>query len=202
MPTATITTETLVAWLSTRTRSGFAQSLVTYYRRNGRLTPNQERVARGMYDDAHQVSEMPAEVVGEACGNGDHSHCDHGNEDEARAANMEMAATPAPLVPGFYLLDGVLYRARYSQAGRLYAMRRGSEGGWEYERGAIMRLTADHKVTPEIAAEHGLRTGICLFCNAELDDRDGLGKRVGVGPVCCRKHLNMTQRQLAERLGV
>ena len=37
---------------------------------------------------------------------------------------------------------------------------------------------------------------------AELDDREGLGRVVGVGPVCSKKHLGLTQRQLAERLGI
>ena len=43
---------------------------------------------------------------------------------------------------------------------------------------------------------------MCIFCNAELDDKDGLGVRVGVGPVCAKKHLGMTQRQLVARLGI
>ena len=50
--------------------------------------------------------------------------------------------------------------------------------------------------------EYGVRTGVCLFCSAELDDKDGYGHRVGVGPVCAKKHLGKTQKQLAEELGV
>lgn len=176
--TATQTLPELIDFLRTRTRSGFAQSLVRYYDRNGRLTENQERAARGMMAEANR---------------------DHGNDDEARMAN-EQAVAVEPVTPGFYLVNGELWKAKYSSTGNLYAVKR-TETGWEYVRGGVRRLSADLRVTPEQAAEHGLRTGICLFCNAELDDRDGLGKIVGVGPVCARKHLGMTQRQLADRIG-
>lgn len=192
-PTTEVALTDLINWLRTRTRSGFAQSLVRYYDRNGRLTDNQARAARGMYSEAHPVQAVP-EV-----------DCDRDNEPEAYLAARDRAEAeaviPAPVTPGFYLIDGEVWKAKYSATGNIYAMRRTAEG-WEYVRGGVRRLTADHRITPEVAAEHGVRTGICIFCNAELDDADGLGKRVGVGPVCCRKHLGMTQRQLAERLGV
>jgi len=121
-----------------------------------------------------------------------------------QAQAQERAARPAvaPVDPGFYLVDEVVYKVKASQAGNPYAVAR-VNGSWDY-RGTPARngITADHRITPEVAAAHGVETGICIFCNAELDDRDGLGKVVGVGPVCARKHLGMTQRQLADRLGV
>lgn len=190
----------LIDFLRTRTRSGFAQSLVRYYERNGRLTPAQEAAARGMYEQAmygDAARTAVTTVLHDTCGD----TCDHGNEDEARMVADEMAAADTVTEPGFYLLGEQVYKVKRSQAGHLYAMLR-VPGGWEYQRGAITRLTATHKVTPEVAAQYGAATGICIFCNAELDDADGLGKRVGVGPVCCRRHLGMTQRQLAARLGV
>jgi len=102
---------------------------------------------------------------------------------------------------GFYLVGHLIYKVKLSERGHLYAMRR-DENGWQYERGAVQVLRATDKVTAEVAMEYGVRTGVCLFCNAELDDKDGYGHRVGVGPVCAKKHLGMTQKQIAEKLGV
>lgn len=102
---------------------------------------------------------------------------------------------------GFYLVGNLIYKVKMSQQGNLYAMRR-DQDGWQYERGAVQVLRPTDKVTAEVAMEYGVRTGVCLFCNAELDDKDGYGHRVGVGPVCAKKHLGKTQKQLAEQLGV
>ena len=123
--------------------------------------------------------------------------------DARKKAEAKKAEKPADSVTeaGFYLSGNLIYKVKVSEQGNLYAMRR-DENGWVYERGAINALRATEKVTPEVAMEYGVRTGICLFCNAELDDKDGYGHRVGVGPVCAKKHLGMTQKQLAERLGV
>lgn len=165
----------LAAWLSQQAWSEFAQSLAHQFARTGRLSAAQ--VSAG--------ERMRAKV-------------------QARAAARPAAQPHVDPVTevGFYLTaDGRVWKVVRGQNGNLYAKVR-TEAGWAYAAGAIRTLTASNKVTPEIAAAHGIRTGICLFCNAELDDRDGLGKVVGVGPVCCRKHLGMTQRQLADRLGV
>jgi hypothetical protein len=102
---------------------------------------------------------------------------------------------------GFYLVGHLIYKVKVSEQGNLYAMRR-DETGWVYERGAVKVLRASDKVTAEVAMEYGVRTGVCLFCNAELDDKDGYGHRVGVGPVCAKRHLGMTQKQIADKLGV
>jgi hypothetical protein len=130
-------------------------------------------------------------------------------EASARSMYAKMAAkaaikvtAPAVTETGFYLADDVVYKVVQSKTGNLYAKRR-VDGAWDYA-GAPGRLgiTPDHKVTPEVAAAYGAATGICMFCNAELDDREGLGRVVGVGPVCSKKHLGLTQRQLADRLGI
>lgn len=130
-------------------------------------------------------------------------------EASARSMYAKMAAkaaatvtAPAVTDTGFYLAADVVYKVVRSKTGNLYAKRRVA-GAWDYA-GAPGRLgiTPDHKVTPEIAAAYGAATGICMFCNAELDDREGLGRVVGVGPVCSKKHLGLTQRQLADRLGI
>lgn len=129
---------------------------------------------------------------------------------EIAAANMyarkqaTQAAPAAPQIePGFYLKDGSIYKAKRSQAGNLYAMRREADGSFTYAGSpARSGLTPDHRITAEIAAAHGIATGICIFCNAELDDREGLGALIGIGPICARKHLGESQRQIAERLGL
>lgn len=116
------------------------------------------------------------------------------------------AAPDAPANPitdlGFFMKDGEVYKTKRSQAGNLYVMKRLANGSWEYVRGGLRIISNDDRINPEQAAQHGLAFGICIFCNAELDDQDGLGKIVGVGPVCARRHLGLTQRQLADRLGV
>lgn len=173
MTTAELTTDALATWLSEQTWSDFAQSLANHYNRKGALSEKQEASARSMY------AKMAAKA----------------------AATITTEPTASAL--GFYLMGQVVYRVKQSKTGNLYAMRRTSGGEWVYA-GAPARigLMATSVITPEVAAQYGADTGICIFCNAELDDREGLGRIVGVGPVCSKKHLGLTQRQLAERLGV
>lgn len=174
LTTAELATADLAAWLAQQTWSDFAQSLAAYYDRKGALSTEQERSARSMY----------AKVAA---------------RNASKAAPIIVNAASEP---GFYLMDEVVYKVQMSKTGNLYAKRRIS-GGWEYAGGVrYVGLTPDHAVTPEVAAQYGAETGVCIFCNAELDDREGLGRIVGVGPVCSKKHLGLTQRQLAERLGV
>ena len=176
----------VITWLATQTRSDFAVSLTNYYRRNGRLSPAQEAAAVNMYMRAN-----PAD-------NGQ-------NDPEIRQGNLEVAAMIAAEIAavtvGFYLQNGNVYKVRRSQAGYLYAMVR-SVDGWDMARGMMRVLKATDKIDAQQAVKFGLTTGICIFCNAELDDNDGLGKRCGVGPVCSRKYLDMTQRQLIAALGL
>lgn len=120
----------------------------------------------------------------------------------AKMAQRTPVAERTPVAVGFYLVGETVYKVKESKTGNLYAMGR-EDGAWAY-MGAPHRvgITEAHAVTPEMAAQYGAATGICLFCQAELDDKDGLGALVGVGPVCSRKHMGLTQRQLAERLGL
>ena len=164
----------LAEWLRAQRWSDFAQSLVRHYDRHGSLSAAQDAAARKMY----------AKVAAR------------------RAARGPATATADPVTPGFYLVDGHLWQVVRAQHGGLYAERRGDQGGWTFVRGAIRSIRPDQRVTAEQAVQHGLRTGVCLFCNAELDDREGLGAKVGVGPVCARKHLGVTQRDLAVQFGL
>lgn len=172
MSTAELTTDALAAWLAQQTWSDFAQSLAAHYDRKGALSEKQEASARSMY------AKMAAKAA------------------------ATITAEPVATEVGFYMMADTVYRVKQSKSGNLYAMRR-TGGEWVYA-GAPVRigLLASHAITPEVAAQYGADTGICIFCNAELDDREGLGRVVGVGPVCSKKHLGLTQRQLAERLGI
>lgn len=174
--TPEIPTADLAAWLGEQTWSSFAMDLARYYARNGRLSDRQEASARSMYAKvaARQAARQAAPV----------------------------AEVAEPVGEGFYVVDDTLYKVVTAGHGGRYAMRRGDAGGWQYARGVIRTITDDQRVTPEQAVAYGLRTGICMFCNAELDDREGLGAIVGVGPSCSRQHLGLTQRQLAERMGI
>jgi hypothetical protein len=174
----------VITWLATQTHSNFAASLTNYYRRNGRLSPAQEAAALNMYMRANPADQ---------------------NEPEVRQGNLEVAAMIAAEIAavtvGFYLQNGNVYKVRRAQAGHLYAMVR-TVDGWDMARGMMRVLKATDKIDAQQAVKFGLTTGICIFCNAELDDEDGLGKRCGVGPVCSRKYLDMTQRQLIAALGL
>jgi hypothetical protein len=173
-----LTVPELANWLAEQTWSDFAQSLARYFRQHGRLSEAQEGSARRMYAKCAQ------------------------RQAQRQAQPVARPAQPT-VTPGFYLVGDILYKVVKAKShDGVYASRRGENGGWVYDRGAIRTITADQQVTPEQAVAHGLRTGICLFCNAELDDRDGLGRIVGVGPVCARRHLGLTQRQLANRMAI
>lgn len=163
----------VVKWAREQTWSGFALSIAQAFDKRGSLTERQENAIRKMY--IQSITKNGAKVA-------------------------EKPTNPVTEV-GFYLYDQTIYKVKRSERGNLYAMRR-DETGWVYERGAMNLLQPTNKVTPQVAMEYGVRTGVCLFCNAELDDKDGYGHRVGVGPVCAKRHLGMTQKQLAEALGV
>jgi len=173
MPTTEITLTDLITWLAAQTWSAFAQDLARYAaRHNGTLTPAQEGAARRMYAKSVQ-----------------------------RAAERAAAPAGTPVSEaGIYLLGEQAYKVvRGRQNGNLYAKAL-RDGAWVYESGAIRRLTAEMKLSAEQAAAYGRATGICVCCGAELDDAEGLGVQVGVGPVCVRKHFGITQRQLLQRL--
>ena len=172
-----LTTRDLIAWLAAQTWSEFAQSLAAQAERTGGiLSERQIAAAHRMYATcARRAAERIAPPV---------THEGH------------------TITEGFYLVNGWLWRVKRSQRGNLYAMTRGEHGGWEFVRGGMRHLEGCHEVTPDEAIDWGHATGRCLFCDAELDDREGLGALVGVGPVCARTHLGMTQRQLAEHRGI
>jgi len=178
MSASDLTQAELAEWLAEQTWSDFAISLFRDFDRYGRLTPRQDASARRMYD---RTMARRAQRIS-----------------QGRPAEPEAPAVGV----GFYLLDGVLHKVRQAHHGGFYALRRGDCGSWQYARGVIRSLTDAMRVTAEQAVDYGLRTGVCIFCNATLDDKEGIGPIVGVGPSCSREHLGMTQRQLAASRGI
>ena len=82
--------------------------------------------------------------------------------------------------------DGEIYRVQPSrETGNLYAKHMLVGGGFEYERGAISRLTPADKMTLEQAKAWGMATGVCCVCGAFLTDQKSVSE--GIGPVCAKK---------------
>jgi len=175
-----LTDTELISWLRDQTWSAFAQSVADDAERRGRMTDRQAAAARSMYA---KVAARQAERT-------------------TRTARPVVTDEGHTISEGFYLVDGWLWKVKRSQRGNLYAMTRGEHGGWEFVRGGMRQLAGCHEVTPDEAIDWGHATGRCLFCDAELDDREGLGVLVGVGPQCARNYLGMTQRQLAAHRGI
>lgn len=94
---------------------------------------------------------------------------------------------------GFYrrLVAGAsgmeIYKVQQSQStGHLYAKRLTAAGEWRYDKGAIYRLTAGDRLSPEEAARYGQVTGRCACCGRELTNEESIER--GIGPICWEKY--------------
>ncbi|AGM13395.1 hypothetical protein M181_gp228 [Mycobacterium phage Gizmo] len=106
-------------------------------------------------------------------------------------AQQELAiaaiARPRPTEPGFYLVDGEVFKVVETRDGeRLYA-KKTTAHGLEYVPGAMTRIFADQKLSPEQIAEQGLTQGFCIVCSSEFEDPTS--KHIGIGPVCGKNTL-------------
>jgi hypothetical protein len=87
---------------------------------------------------------------------------------------------------GMYQVAGAIYRVQASrETGNLYAKRLNTAGGFDYEQGAIRKLSADDKMTLEQAKAFGVETGLCCVCGAFLTDSKSVAQ--GIGPVCAKR---------------
>ena len=87
---------------------------------------------------------------------------------------------------GMYQVAGSIYRVQASrETGNLYAKRLNTAGGFDYEQGAIRKLSADDKMTLEQAKAFGVETGLCCVCGAFLTDSKSVAQ--GIGPVCAKR---------------
>ena len=105
-----------------------------------------------------------------------------------------------PITEGMYRTpEGVIYKVQVAHhgSGNLYVKRMFVIEGWEFEthgkrkatfefeRGAIRKLTSDMKMTLEQAKEFGALYGMCCVCGAILTDETSIAN--GIGPICGSK---------------
>lgn len=83
--------------------------------------------------------------------------------------------------------DGTIFKVQKAVhgSGRLYAKRLvqvGESWKFEYDKGAVYRLTSDDRMTLEQAKEFGALYGTCCVCGRTLTDERSI--EAGIGPVC------------------
>ena len=156
--TPSLSVSDLAAWLAEQRWSQFAQSLAAAHRRYGRLTERQEEAARNLY----------------------------ARSQERQAARQAEAPANPVTEQGVYERDGIVYRVKRSQAGRLYASRYNPEGArgdrFVYASGAVYRLSADDRISLERAKELGAQWSQCCVCGRDLSATESV--EAGIGPVC------------------
>lgn len=103
----------------------------------------------------------------------------------------------AALSPGIYSLteDGqtaifkvqaAVHGSKHLYAKRLIATEGGeTKGKFEFEKGAISRLTPEDRMSLEDAKKFGAIYGVCIVCGALLTDDNSIAN--GIGPVCASK---------------
>lgn len=106
------------------------------------------------------------------------------------------------IVPGMYRTqDGEIFKVQKSrESGRMYAKRLIVIGGerlaeydgetvrgfdFEYDAGAIFRLSASDRMTLEMAQAFGLKFGVCCVCGRFLKDAKSVA--AGIGPICGKR---------------
>lgn len=99
---------------------------------------------------------------------------------------MAMPKAFAVVEEGMYRKGDAIFRVKRSLSGNLYAMRLNViEMAFEYEAGAISKLTKQDKMTLEEAKAFGVETGFCCVCARFLTDEKSVAN--GIGPVCAKK---------------
>lgn len=143
-------------------RNGFLSSLFQQFQRNGYLSEKQIlAVLNGIERDR-----------------------------ERNAERVSKPATTPVTECGIYRNDDGVFRVKQSQTGNLYALRfipdaQSKSERFSYERGAIHRLSPEHRLTLAQAVELGAQHGVCVVCGAELTDPTSVER--GIGPVCAKK---------------
>jgi hypothetical protein len=91
--------------------------------------------------------------------------------------------------PGFYLLDGNVYRVKIGKmSGRPYS-ELATATGFDYHagKGAFRSLRPEMKMTGEQIAEHGVSHGFCVVCSTGFEKY--ISTQLGIGPTCGPKTL-------------
>ena len=110
--------------------------------------------------------------------------------DALKGAPMAATKSVGTLSVGMYRTpDGTIYRVQESrESGRLYAKRMewdmlmDDKPRFEYDRGAVYRLTSADRMSLDDARAWGVETGVCCVCGAFLTDAKSVAR--GIGPVC------------------
>jgi uncharacterized protein DUF6011 len=103
--------------------------------------------------------------------------------------------------PGLYEHGDLVYKVQYNKSKtNLYAMvldttmteaRRLTEAGttikatYTYDKGAIFKISAEHRITGERASELSFVFSNCLVCGRKLTDAQSVAR--SIGPVCINK---------------
>lgn len=101
--------------------------------------------------------------------------------------NSKKADRSSRVPDGFYLFDDEVLEVKTSKAGHPYAMKLDPETGkFEYAGGApVTKLTPEHALTIEQAAQYGRRISRCVICGLTLTDPKSIER--GIGPICAAK---------------
>jgi hypothetical protein len=100
-----------------------------------------------------------------------------------KVAGRPVASDRVTEVGMYQLSSGAIYRVQRSrESGNLYAKALNVLGGFDYEQGAMGKLSASDKMTLEQAQAFGMETGLCCVCGAFLTDAKSVAR--GIGPVC------------------
>lgn len=95
---------------------------------------------------------------------------------------------------GMYKLGETIYKVQKAVhgSGKLYAKRlvvdtsvQPAHVSFEYEAGAVSRLSASDKLTLEEAKAFGALYGTCCVCGRTLTDETSIAE--GIGPICARR---------------
>jgi hypothetical protein len=93
--------------------------------------------------------------------------------------------TTSALAEGVYFKDDkyiLIYTTKKGYlAGKLLTIFNG-KGHWNYAKGIMAGVTADHRLTAEQASVFGKTHAFCVFCARDLTDQRSLA--VGYGPTC------------------
>lgn len=115
-----------------------------------------------------------------------------------RTAGPPEGPQRAALTPGIYALvnrngapeifkvQAAIHGSKHLYAKRLIAQEGGgAKGRFEFEKGAISKLTPEDRLSLEDAKKYGAIYGVCIVCGALLTDEDSI--EAGIGPVCAGK---------------
>jgi hypothetical protein len=104
------------------------------------------------------------------------------------------AGSAPQIEEGFYFKDETVYKVVNSKAGRPYAKKLSisettnkagetvQKGTWVYEPGMVYQLQELTKLSANMAALFGKKTGVCMICGRTLTVKASVD--AGIGPIC------------------